>query len=550
MKFTIRFRLLLSFGFLSLVIAALGIFSIYSAGLINDSNDELAENTLPSVDYSHSINTAAANYRIKEYRHILTESADEMQSMNNEMDQLNSEIQENISKYKKLVLNDADQKLIDTAEKSWESYRQISNQMRELSIAGKNNEALSLMYGDSKEAYDALSEDLLDLVDFNEVNANTMKQKATEVYQNTLLILIITIVSVVAISIVISLWITNSIVKPINRLIQVADDLAVGNVNVNVETNLKDEIGNLMRSFSRMVDNIRNQAMTAERIAAGDLTMDVEVRSEQDLLGQKLKELVDNNNEILSNINMASEQVAAGSKQVSDSSMALSQGATEQASSIEELTASLEEVSTQTKLNAQNANQANELANAMKTSAVQGNNQMKDMLGAMMEINEASANISKIIKAIDDIAFQTNILALNAAVEAARAGQHGKGFAVVAEEVRNLAARSAEAAKETTALIESSIKKTDGGTRIAKDTAEALSHVVSGIEKVANLVEEIAIASNEQASGIGQINQGILQISQVIQSNSSTSEESAAASEELSGQAELLKAMVSKYQLK
>jgi methyl-accepting chemotaxis protein len=210
----------------------------------------------------------------------------------------------------------------------------------------------------------------------------------------------------------------------------------------------------------------------------------------------------------------------------------------------------MEEISAQTRQNAQNAGQANGLALSAKSDAEAGNGQMKDMLKAMDEINEESANIYKIIKVIDDIAFQTNILALNAAVEAARAGQHGKGFAVVAEEVRNLAARSANAAKETTALIEGTIKKVEGGTKIANETAGALDKIVNGVTKAAELVGEIAAASTEQAAGITQVNQGIEQVSQVVQTNSATSEESAAASEELSSQAEVLKEMVGKFKLK
>lgn len=365
----------------------------------------------------------------------------------------------------------------------------------------------------------------------------------------TIIMIIVVIVGVI-LAIILGMFISRIISKPVGKMVEAADKLAMGDVNVNVETDTRDEIGSLAESFGRMIANIQRQALAVERIAAGDLTIEVDVRSENDLLGKKLFEMVEKNNEILTNINNAAEQVASGSKQVSDSSIALSQGATEQASSIEELTASLEEISSQTKLNAENANEASELAEASKSNALKGNNQMKEMLKAIEEINDASANISKIIKVIDDIAFQTNILALNAAVEAARAGQHGKGFAVVAEEVRNLAARSASAAKETTDMIENSIKKSEGGTKIARETADALNEILNSTEKVAILVNNISVASNEQATGIQQINQGIMQVSQVVQANSATSEESAAASEELSSQAVFLKDMVGKFNLK
>jgi methyl-accepting chemotaxis protein len=267
-------------------------------------------------------------------------------------------------------------------------------------------------------------------------------------------------------------------------------------------------------------------------------------------LSQSINTVIETLNQTLSDINTSAEQVAAGTLQVSAGSQALSQGATEQASAIEQLTASLSEIATQTRQNAINAGQASELSHDSRDSAAAGNTQMGDLQRAMTEINESSVNISKIIKVIDEIAFQTNLLALNAAVEAARAGQHGKGFAVVAEEVRNLAQRSANAAKETTEMIEGSIKKVKAGTKIANDTASALVKIMGGVEKATELVAGIAAASNNQAMAVTQVNTGIEQVSQVTQTNSATAEESAAASEELSSQAALLKDMVGRFSLR
>ncbi len=348
----------------------------------------------------------------------------------------------------------------------------------------------------------------------------------------------------------------DAIIKPINEAAVVMKEMSNGNLHINVEGNYQGDHAIIKDALNSTINAIRGyisemtQVLTEMSDGNFDIGITGDYKGDFTEIKDSINMVVKSINEVLSNINAASEQVASGSKQMSDSSMALSQGATEQASSIEELTASLEEVSSQTKLNAENAGEANELAETAKANAEHGNRQMQDMLKAMVEINDSSSNISKIIKVIDEIAFQTNILALNAAVEAARAGQHGKGFAVVAEEVRNLAARSANAAKETTDMIEGSIKKTEGGTRIANDTAKALNEIVGNIAKVANLVSDIAIASNEQASGVAQINQGIMQVSQVVQTNSATAEESAAASEELSGQAALLSEMVGKFTLK
>ncbi len=349
----------------------------------------------------------------------------------------------------------------------------------------------------------------------------------------------------------------------VSKLLVNLQQLARGDLNCDLAVEEADEdTKGLYLLFNDIADNfggavstikgyIKEISETLAEISRGNLSVAITSDYKGDFveLKRSINNIVVALNATLSEINNAANQVSTGTQQVSEGSQTISQGATEQASSIEELSATIAEIASQTKQNAMNANNANELANSAKKGAIDGNVQMKALQKAMEEINESSENISKIIKVIDDIAFQTNILALNAAVEAARAGVHGKGFAVVAEEVRNLAAKSANAASETTALIEGSIKKVEAGTKIANETAGALGNIVEGVEKAAELVGDIAVASNEQATGITQVNNGIDQLSQVVQTNSATAEEAAAASEELSSQANLLMHMVSEFKL-
>lgn len=348
----------------------------------------------------------------------------------------------------------------------------------------------------------------------------------------------------------------ETMVKPIEEVSTTMQEVSNGNLEISINGTYEGDFGKLVGAVNSTIVRLHEVVVEISdllgEISNGNIDID-NIRTYDgnfESISHSMNRIVDSLNSVLGDIRTAADQVSVGANQVADGSQLLAQGATEQAGSIEELTASVTEVAEQTRDNATNANHANTLVMKIKEHAKQGNDQMGEMLAAMEEINEASANISKVIKVIDDMAFQTNILALNAAVEAARAGQHGKGFAVVAEEVRNLAARSANAAKETTALIEGSITRAKRGEEIANETAKALQEIVDGVSEAAGLIAGIAASSNEQATGISQINVGINQVSEVVQTNSATSQESAASSEELSSQAELLKNLVDQFKLK
>lgn len=334
----------------------------------------------------------------------------------------------------------------------------------------------------------------------------------------------------------------------------VAETLSQGNVDVSlgavVPGDTKNEIEQLRQSFSKLVESTKVQVESMQRVAAGDYAFDVQPKSDKDLLNIAIEDMLESSNHMFRNINIASGQVAVGSDQVAQGAQALAQGATEQAATVQELAYTLGKTADGIRQSAEHADEISTRVQEVGDEMARSNEKMHEMIVAMQQIKESSTEISKIIQAIEDIAFQTNILALNAAVEAARAGEAGKGFAVVADEVRSLASKSAEASKNTATLIETSMAAVKNGSKIADETEQALASAVEGTTEVVERMVIVSEGTKEQSAAIAQITQGIDQISTVVQTNSATAEESAAASEELSGQAQAMQDLVSRFKLK
>lgn len=375
--------------------------------------------------------------------------------------------------------------------------------------------------------------------------------------------MLIIAISVAVLLFVLSAFVLYKIIKgtlttPISKCVKRITQLSNGDFSTPMPViKNTDEIGTLAASTSTFIDTIRiilgETTDVLSQMSLGNLDIKdttTDFVGDFSILHSSINTIVESLHDTMVQINLASEHVSSGAQQVSASSQALAQGATEQASSIEELSSTIIEISEKINTSAQNSKIASELSTSSQAEVEIGNQHMQQLIDAMEQITSTSSKIGRIIKTIDDIAFQTNILALNAAVEAARAGTAGKGFAVVADEVRNLAGKSAVAAKNTTALIEGSILAVENGTRIVNETATSLGNIVKATKKTSALISNIASASSEQATSVSHVTIGIDQISSIVQTNSATAEESAASSEELYSQATLLKSLVNQFTLK
>jgi len=390
---------------------------------------------------------------------------------------------------------------------------------------------------------------------FKDRESSLMKVRNTELKSTESMVINTTALGTllaISLGLFIAFWLTRHVMSLLggepSYIAEMAKKVASGNLSISSNNNASDQ--GIYAEMRNMIANLQEKTDLAQNIASGKLNLTVKLASEEDSLGIALQEMVTNLNDVLGQTQQASIEISDASNSVASSSNELSDGAVSQESSLENISSSLNQLSTQINLNADNATKAQELAYKAQMETQVGSNKMQEMIAAMAEISTSSQSISSFISTIDEIAAQTNLLALNAAIEAARAGEQGRGFAVVADEVRNLAARSTEAAAETAQLISGAVEKTQVGNDIATQTSESLKGVFESISQTSELVELIATASTEQATGANVINEGVSEIDNITQQNTSAAQGSAAAAEELSHQAQQLQQMLARFQLK
>jgi len=594
----VSLKLLTGFGISVLFILIVGIIGERGMNTLNTEYESIIDNHAKPLGNGADILAAVHSLRAELRLCVLnTGKEDKVRETEVLINDWYKIYEENMEEFGKNISEPEDKALLIKAAESYAKFKAAMLEVIDRARMGEEQEELmKFMLSEALPNANKTAECVTKVVENKKaVLQNSESQGeaiASRLFATTLAIVIASAV----IAVFLGAYISSLISKPLGAAVKMINEMSRGRLNTRLRIDRKDEIGAMARTMDAFAEDLENIVIgTMKKISEGDLSMKIESKDPEDEIAAALKSTIDalraliiddggrvltaaankdlsqrltgdyhgdyakmkdnintvvgNLNDALSQVTEAVSQVTSASHEISSGAQSLAEGSNEQASALEEVSSSLEEISSMTKQTAENSNKATALVSEARSAASDGDVSMKRMAEAIRQIKASSDNTAKIIKTIDDLAFQTNLLSLNAAVEAARAGEAGKGFAVVAEEVRNLAIRSADAAKNTESLIEESVKNADSGVIITNEVAKSLEQIVERTDKMGDLIGEIAAASNEQAQGIEQVNKAVAQMNQVTQSNAANSEESASASEELSSQAAELATMVNEFTL-
>ncbi|SCK60287.1 methyl-accepting chemotaxis protein [Variovorax sp. HW608] len=503
-------KLLVSFIAVLALTVVVGVFSIVQLSKVNAMSTEITTNWMPATRTLLEVKGLMARYRSTELQHILSDTLTEMSEYEKAMGNSWNELQKNLGEYEKLISEPEEREIYPAYKKALAQYATEHGKVVALSRAQKKDDATAMIRGESLKINRELDEMIDKLAAVKIAGAAKANDTAAAVYASARVWVLGLLVGSIVVGLVLAFTIARAVAGPLSEAVKVAQSVAAGDLTSRIDAQTTDETGMLLAALKQMNDSL--------------------VR-------------------IVGEVRTGTDTIATASSQIASGNQDLSSRTEEQASSLEETAASMEELTSTVKQNADNARQANQLAVSASEVAVRGGGVVNQVVDTMGSINASSRKIVDIIGVIDGIAFQTNILALNAAVEAARAGEQGRGFAVVASEVRNLAQRSAAAAKEIKTLIGDSVEKVEEGSRQVAEAGRTMDEIVGSVKRVTDIMSEITAASQEQTSGIEQVNQAITQMDQVTQQNAALVEEAAAAAGSLQEQAASLVKSVSIFRL-
>ena len=503
-------RILGTFGVLVLLLVVVVAMALLQLRSMRSSAETITGNALPSVEVINTLNTDLARTRLLELRHVNNDEPGYMARVEAQFEQLQKHLAEAKKLYEPLIVTAEERELYTQFLRERERYVELNKQLFEISRRGDKEQAKQLLGGESLKLYDQSSATLQKLIKFNGDVARGETLASEKVYDRAVSMLALAALVAVLVAAGAGIWLVRSIRAPLEQAMQAADRVANGDLSGVIRVERQDETGRLLGALERMQNSLVQTVRTVRQNAEG---------------------------------------VASASSQIASGNADLSGRTEEQASALEETAASMEQLGSTVRQNADNARAANQMAMNASQVAAQGGAVVAEVVETMKGINNSSQQIADIITVIDSIAFQTNILALNAAVEAARAGEQGRGFAVVAGEVRTLAQRSAEAAKEIKALISTSVQRVEQGTQLVDKAGATMADIVSAISRVTDLMAEISAASQEQSQGVAQVGEAVTQMDQTTQQNAALVEESAAAAGALRKQAQDLVQAVAVFQL-